>query len=206
MKSGKALIKFLIALFPLILFGMVIVGALLYKKRHVVEETPMTREISIEVIAGHHDKLRDFMSPRGFSDEAELLGLTRTAAFIEGSISTINTGMAVDTKPGLTQAGKIWNSSTITFEKGPQPTLLDVNYVEASNAEIAVALMLTEALPQRELRTPFQVKFSPTGDTSDYLSKWMEEAQKRAENQPLYVDGIDWEYLCGQIKEYIDTL
>gem|GEM_PF-5911832 len=208
MKSGKTLIKVLIAMFPLILIGMVIVGALLYNQRRIdrTEDSPMTREITVKNMVSHYEKLRDFMSPRGFSDQQEVLYSIRTAAFVLGSVDTINTGMHVESKNVLTEAERLWKSYTLRFGKGGIERTLTINYITASNAEIAVAIMITEALPQTELKDRVTIVFTPSEKSSPEIAQWVSEAKQAGIDNPLNIDGYDWGNIQSKILEYISDL
>jgi len=195
-------------MFPLILIGMVIVGALLYNQRRIdrTEDSPMTREITVKNMVSHYEKLRDFMSPRGFSDQQEVLYSIRTAAFVLGSVDTINTGMHVESKNVLTEAERLWKSYTLRFGKGGIERTLTINYITASNAEIAVAIMLTEALPQTELKDRVTIVFTPSEKSSPEIAQWVSEAKQAGIDNPLNIDGYDWGNIQSKILEYISDL
>jgi len=195
-------------MFPLILIGMVIVGALLYNQRRIdrTEDSPMTREITVKNMVSHYEKLRDFMSPRGFSDQQEVLYSIRTAAFVLGSVDTINTGMHVESKNVLTEAERLWKSYTLRFGKGGIERTLTINYITASNAEIAVAIMITEALPQTELKDRVTIVFTPSEKSSPEIAQWVSEAKQAGIDNPLNIDGYDWGNIQSKILEYISDL
>lgn len=207
MKPGKSVIQIIIVVFPLILIGMVIMGVVLYEQRRLdkVEEHPMSQQITTSGLIQQYSKLRDFMSPRGFANEKDQQRLLMTTAFIDGSISTINTGMIVSHEQALTEVGRIWKKYSIQFGEDGVSQSLHINYREASNAELAIAISIAEALPRQSLNSPLTISFGPEGDTS-FIAEWVTEARARGENSNLSHDGIDWQYLLQKVEEYIDSL
>jgi len=145
------------------------------------------------------------MSPRGFTNEAEIKRLTMTTAFIDGTLAPVNTGMQVDSQTVLKQAGYIWKDYKMEFEGKGNPVELKVNYLQASNAEVAVALSIAEALPSMKLSRDCTITFSPEGQPSQ-LTEWVNQAQTRGKSHPLYEDEIDWDYLVIQIRDFIKSL
>ena len=208
MKSGKSFIGLIVLIFPITLVGMVIMGLVLYEKRRVdkVEEHPMAKKVTIKAIVSHQEKLRDFMTPRSFTDGEDLQRMKMTTSFISGSVDTLNTGMRVDSEIALTESGHVWKDYTLNFGERGTKQHLTINYAEAKNAEISVALMITEALPQRELDNKFSITFSPTKKTSPLFQTWVTEAELRGKGQSLYADEIDWDYLVKQILSYTASL
>lgn len=208
LKSGRVLIKVIVASFPILLIGMVIVGALLYEKRRTdkTEENPIARSVTVKNLVANYIKLRDFMHPRGFSNQGEVQNLTRTAAFIDGSIATINTGMRVESDLSLTEAGKLWKYYQIKFGEKETTNTLSINYLKASNAELSVAIMISEALPQKDLQEGLIITFSPSGDSSPLISKWVAAAKEAGAENSLNEDGYDWNYLQSEILTYIENL
>ncbi len=207
MKSGKTFIHVIVIAFPLLLIGMVIVGMLLYEQRRVdkVAEHPRSQQVTTQGIVANYTKLRDFMSPRGFENPQQLQKLVMTTSFIDGSVSPINTGMSVSSEIVRKEAGRVWKNYVLEFKGKGEEKQLKVNYLESSNAELAVALAIAEALPNQELNSRFEIEFSPVGESS-VIADWVKEATLRGVKQPLYEDGIDWTYLKEQIRDYIESL
>jgi len=145
------------------------------------------------------------MSPRGFENPQQLQKLVMTTSFIDGSVSPINTGMSVSSEIMHKEAGRVWKNYVLEFKGKGTEKQLKVNYLEASNAELAVALAIAEALPNQELDSRFEIEFSPVGKSS-VIADWVKEAKLRGVKQPLYEDGIDWTYLKEQIRDYIASL
>jgi len=100
---------------------------------------------------------------------------------------------------------RVWKNYVLEFKGKGTEKQLKVNYLEASNAELAVALAIAEALPNQELDSRFEIEFSPVGKSS-VIADWVKEAKLRGVKQPLYEDGIDWTYLKEQIRDYIASL
>ena len=206
MSKNKSFIKLLIIIFPVGLIVLGVVSLFLYEKRRLdkVEENPMTKAVTEKGMISHFQKLNDFMSPRGFTTESEITNLVRTAAFIEGSLSPMNTGMAVKSEKALTKAGRIWKEYQIEFEgqEKKNPERLFINYVNASNAEIAVAVSLGEALPNIKLDRSIVLEFTPEGEGSSFYD-WVSTAKDRANDNVLMVGGIDWAFLVENVEEFI---
>ena len=165
----------------------------------------MAQRITVQGMVAHYKKLEDYMTPRGFGDEAEKQNLIRTQSFVEGTLSPMNTGMVVTSNKALTQNGRIWNAHTLVFEgkKKRDPLELVVNYTTASNAEVALGLTLGEALPKAKLSRTVKVIFHPEAESEKLFSKWVVQATKQGEGLSLAYDGIDWEYLQEQATQYI---
>lgn len=206
MSEKKSFVKFLIVAFPI---GLMLLGAVslfLYEKRRVdqTEETPMTRRVTEKGVIAHFNKLSEFMYPRGFSNDEEITHLLRTTAFIEGSLSPMNTGMVVRSEKALTKVERIWKKYELVFEgvgKKP-PERISVNYVKASDAEIALALSLGEALPNTKLSQSLILEFSPKGESGAF-EEWLLEAKEKAKENVLMVGGYDWEFLVEKLEEFI---
>ncbi len=207
MSEKKSFVKFLIVGFPL---GLMILGGVslfLYEERRVdqTEETPMTRRATEKGMISHFNKLNEFMSPRSFKNDAEVTHLLRTTAFIEGSLSPMNTGMVVRSEKALTKIGRIWKKYEIVFDgvRKKAPERISVNYVNASDAEIALAVSLGEALPNVKLERNLVLEFSPLGQ-SNAFTEWLEEAKVSAKDNVLMVGGYDWELLVEKVEAFIN--
>ncbi len=207
MKSGKSFIQILIFTFPLLLIAMVIVGIALYEQRRVdkQEEHPMSQRVTIQGMIGQSTKLREFMSPRGLKTEEEIQKLKMTTAFIDGSLSPVNIGMVVNKETKLTEAGLLWKEYQIEYEGKGQSKSLHINYLTASDAELAIGLAIAEALPQQALRHGLTISFGPTGENS-LINDWVTTAKTDSALSSFYEDGIDWKFLTDKTAAYLQSL
>lgn len=181
------------------------VSLLMYEKRRLdkEEEHPMSQKVSEKGMIQHFIRLKDFMTPRGFDSEIEITNLIRTGAFISGGLSHMNIGMVMETEKSLTKSGRIWKDYKILYKGESKVTKeIRVNYVTASNAELATALMLGEALPQVQLSENIKLVFSPVGEGSEVIS-WVESAQEGVSDNPLMVGGVDWRLLESRVEQFI---
>ena len=191
-----SLIKVIVTAFPLGLIVMGIIGLLLYEQRRVDKEVeqPFSTPLNTSRLVGYYTKLNDFMSPRGFT-ESELTNLIRTTSFIEGSLSGVNTGMIIDKELALKKNGRLWSSFSIDYEgdssKEEDIEVININYVNGSNKEIALGLAIGETLPGLNLSKSLQICFSPIGPPS-ILSDWGEPP-------------LDWNDLTRQAESFIQS-
>ncbi len=205
----KAIIQGLIVIFPMGLIAMVVVGLLLHEQRRVdkQEENPMGQRVSEKAMMAHYTKLKDFMTPREFASPVGQQNLVRVSAFIEGSLSPMNTGKIVESENALTTHGRIWKQYSIVYEGKSKKDSVNYtfNYQSGDNVELAVALMIAEVLPDKELENTVTLTFAPEGGENE-ITQWAKEAKLRGEGMSLSYDGVDWVYLNDQVVSLVEQL
>lgn len=207
---AKSVVKTLVVGFPIGLVFMVIGSLLVYEYRRVDKqaETPMSQPLTPKGMVGHYKKLTEYLSPRGFRGKEPQLRLQQTESFIGGTLGYMNTGMNVLSENALTREGRIWKSYKLKFKgAGVKSDLhFQVNYVTASNEELAVAMALAEALPNQTLLTGVELIFLPDGETTLVPEEWGREARSRGAGNALCYDGVDWDYLTLRAKAFLKAL
>lgn len=209
MKEKKSFIKFLVVFFPIALIVMAAGSLLIFEMRRVdqQEENPISQPITAKGLLNHYKKLGQYMTPRGFKTEQEVVNLTRTTAYIEGTLSFMNTGMNVVSEKGETEAGRIWKTYTfhIKGKKKEQEQVLSYNYRTSNNEELACVLALAEALPNMELSKGVILKFTPNEMNTEapLITDAIQEARKKGAENALCYDGIDWDDLSKSLQSYL---
>ena len=195
MKHKISLIKVLVTAFPLALMLMGIRSLFLYEQRrvHKLVDQPSATPIEEVHLKQYYLKLTHFMSPRNF-DPTLQTNLLRTCAFIEGSLSGVNTGMNIHTTPPLKKNGRLWKGFLVKYEgrkSGKQDIeLIEINYVHDSNKEIALGLAIGEALPGLDLKHSIHIHFTPSSEDSIF-SDWGDDTN------------LNWNQLTKQAQGFI---
>lgn len=211
--SKPTFIKFLVIFFPMALIFMAGGSLILFEQRRAdgQDETPLSQPVTTKGLLSHYKKLEEFMTPRGLGTEKEVENLMRTTAFIEGSLSYMNTGINVESEKVHTESGRIWKSYRfhVKGRSSDDPQTFLFNYQSVSNEELASIIALAEAFPNMNLARDVTVEFSPITPYKgehELVKGYLEEARRRGEGNVLCHAGIDWNFLAETLQDQLKIM
>lgn len=179
-------------------FGLVassILGIVFYDERAGDDSEEKTRNLPIDQkgLFQNYLKLKEFMSPRGFSNDQEVQNILEVTSFIQGALGKINTGLELESEIVYKAQGRIWKEYTFTIKgESKEEICLGVNYVTASNVTLAQYLTLAESLPREIPQKTIKFRFYPEKASQDEL-EILKESQ---------IEGVpDWDELTFELQK-----